>query len=847
MQVDTFINKYKGITSEKQHDQDFVRDFASLFLDAGDDAFHWQYPVRLPSGTMGSIDALRPGEILVEMKSGGKVAKPAAERNLRRVLEDQVKSKYIRGLSGADQPKLRIVSDYQHFLVEDERGNTHFFRLDKLDDYLHLFRPMFDKVQEHLERHGGVNARAATLLANVIRHLDAQEYSEIANYAARLMFLLYADDNLIWTQDEFLDKIARTDADHLGYEINSIFNHLNDPAAGSPDAPFEYINGGLFADRLPLAKYTDEMRDALLEACAYDWRGLDPMIFGTVYQSAMDKAKRDEDGAHYTHEEDILGLLGPVLLDDLRERMESAWHSIGRLDAFLGHLSSVKVLDPAAGSGNFLMVAYREMRRIELQVILRMRELVGGDARQPGVMLNQFHGIEYEALSAYLAKAGLWLTMHAQDVRYTAETMCDVKTFPIHQYPDVRTASAAALDWSKEFPGLTAIVGNPPYLSADRMTEDQRAERDSFGISGGKMDYAHIWMVSGARYIAQYPDTLVGYVITDSIGQGTQAAGLWKHEAMQNVYVRYGHQSRVWPGDAQVRVVDVVLGSKPEALGLRDESGVAVEAAYITPYITRASVPTREIAGAVSAPPVWFPRWKAGKAYLDGGVYSKLSDSDLAQIRQDHPEMLIRKVSAVNTLNEREDWILWWENATPEARRHPVIKRLRAAGTEARNSLKSAAGIPEFERPEWFPSGHTRTGQMMVIPRTLSKEYITTPVVVLDGLHYITDGSYAAALDWFAAGIVMSRRANDLQRVAGGKIGKGGDIRYNTGLLYGMLHTQPAANDTPEMRERIAAKAQECVEGREGTASETMKRSNVSPKLARLHAELDALVDEWWG
>ncbi len=850
MNVADFQRKYAGVTSERQHDQDFVRDFASLFLSDPSDAFHWQYPVALPNGRRGFIDALRRGEILVEMKSGGNLARGKAHERLKAVLEEQVKGKYIRGLAFDDQPRLRIVSDYAYFLVEDSHGGEHFFALSELDAHLHLFRPTFDKVQAHLTRHGGVNAEAALLLADVIRHLQDAEYPEIANYAARLMFLMYADDNGVWTRDAFLDMVSRTEAARLGYEIDMLFAHLNDPKAAGAGSPFEYINGGLFRDSLPIAVFTDDMRKALLDACLYDWRGLDPMIFGTVYQNAMDKARRDADGAHYTHESDILGLLGPLLLDDLRGRVASAWDDYGRLDAFLGHLASVKVLDPAAGSGNFLMVAYREMRRMELRVILRMRELAGGGAfRQPGVTLNQFHGIEYMELSAFLARASLWLTMHAEDAAYTAATMQEVKTFPIHQYPDIRVASAAALEWGLEFPGMTAIVGNPPYLSADRMTEAQRAERDSFGIAGGKMDYAHIWMVSGARYIASNPDTLVGYVITDSIAQGTQAAGLWSHADMQNVYVRYGHQSRVWPGDAQVRVVDIVLGSKPEALGLRSEDGSAIAAQYITPYVTASPVPTRGTAQVQRHAPAWMAHMKQGKAYVDFGAYSKLSPAQIATLQREHPEMLIRKVSSVNLLSGKDDLVLWWSKATPAARKHPLVQRIRKVGTVLRNGEAegkvpaSMTKVPELERPEWMPRGCEVDGDYMVVPRTFSKEYITTPVVPVSGKHYMTEGIYYAPLDWFTAGLVMSKRAHDLQRAAGGKHASG-NTRYNTGLLYGM----PApTNDSPELRERIAAKAQECVEAREGSAADTMKRGNVSPALARLHAELDALTDEWWG
>jgi hypothetical protein len=842
--AETFATRHRTTTDEKQDDQNFIRDFVGIFTDTDPaDVFRFQYPVPTAKNTTGFIDALWEGHIGIEVKSTGK--------NLDTTLAGQVRD-YIAYLPGGVQPQLWIVTDFQHFLVVDPDGKQHRFPLAELPAHLPLFTPIFDGLPHYLRSNGTVNERAAKLLADVLNGLKGTYPEEhLPVLATRLLFCLYADDNYIWQPGAFHTEVLETRADgsNLGRRINAVFATLDDKADAEA-SEYRYINGAVFRDRIPAATFDGATRSALIAACEYDWSGLDPLIFGKIYESAMNADDRHAEGAHYTHESDILDILNPALLNGLRERFEGVKHDPRMVEVFLHDLAQVDVLDPACGSGNFLLVAYRELRALETAAILAVKAATGRNLPSR-VSLSQMHGIEYNELSAAIAKSSLWLALHAADQRHADATgELAVGTFPLHQQADIRHGNAAVCDWAVEFPGMTVIVGNPPYISADMQDDRMRAERKQLhGISGGKMDYAHVWMVQAAKYLAVHPSAMVGYVITAAVAAGTQAKGLWSHPAMQGVYVTFGRQSYVWPGDAAVRVVNIGLGVKPEAVELRSEGGAVVAAEYLTPYLTPAPAPTCGVAATVRSAPPWMVQLKAGGSYYDGDKkaneypYSRLSDTDLAALRKDHPEMLIRKVSAVNLLNGTDDWVLWWEDATPEARKHPVIKRLRARAADIRSRGRSLAGVPELERAEWFPRNCTVDGATMVVPRTFSKEYVVTPVTVINGRHYITDKGYFAPLDWFMVGLVMSRQAMEMQLAMGSKMASG-NIQYGTGYLYGM----PAPkHDSPDLRARIAAKARECVEARPGPAADCMKRSNMPVGLVRLHAELDALVGEWWG
>lgn len=833
--VDTFVAEYRDETSESQQGQNFVRDFVRIFTDEDPKSvFRFEYPVYSGKKYVGEIDGLWEGHILIEMKSAGK--------NLEDALENQVRKKYIANLTGNMQPKMIVVSDFQRFLVVDPDGREHRFALTDLPTHMSLFYSMFDGLGNYLRTNGTVDERAAKLLANVVRQLGDAGYDKdlLPEYATRLLFCLYADDNGVWDRSAFHREVleSREDGSNLGRKVHGIFDLLNRPDANGTE--FRYINGGVFHESIPVATYDAKIRRSLLDACEYDWCGLDPMIFGKIYESVLDFAEQHADGVHYTHESDIRDILGPAKYDELERQYERVKSDPQKLEMFIGYLSTIQVMDPACGSGNFLLVAYRDLRKLETKAIAELARLVGGQAPYPRVSLAQFHGIELKPLAASVAKTSLWLALHAADQEHGSVVGSSFSsTFPLHQESDIRVGNAATADWVEMFPKMDLIVGNPPYVSAKKerdggQSAQQRQERKSLGISGGMMDYAHIWLVKGAQYVGAFTDTKVAYVITDSVVQGTQAKGLWSHEAMQSVYVQFGRQSYIWPGDAQVRVVNIGLGVKPEAVELKTEDSEVIDCDYITPYLKPSTVPTRTTQSTSRVSKSWMVPWKNGVSYADFGHYSQLGE-DLVAIQRDHPEMLVNKVSARNALSGKPDPVLWFGNRSVASVKHRVISRRREA-------VRVQRGDGHAKSPEWLPP--VVTGDYMLIPRTFSKSYVCTPVVVVSGENYMTDKVYYAPLDWFSAGLVMSRKAKDAIDAGASRMGKGGDVQYSTGVLYGMSDPK---NDTPELREKIAAKAKECIEARPGPASDCMKVSNMPSELARLHRELDVLVEKWWG
>jgi hypothetical protein len=304
---------------------------------------------------------------------------------------------------------------------------------------------------------------------------------------------------------------------------------------------------------------------------------------------------------------------------------------------------------------------------------------------------------------------------------------------------------------------------------------------------------------------------------------------------MQHVYPIFGRQSYIWPGDASVRVVNIGLGTKPEAIELRAEDRTLTTPTYLDPYLRPATTATRATTNIQRTAPAWLPALKQGKAYEDFKHYTKLDD-DLVLIQRDHPEMLVNKIGASNLLSGKENLSIWFGNRTPKSVAYTPIAKRRQAVLDSR-------GASHRKGPEWIPSSLV-TGDYMVVPVTYSSKYLVTPVTVVSGQNYFDVAVYYAPLNWFHVGVIMSSKVRSYLNEVNGKKGKGGDPRCSNQTLFGM---DAPKNDTPSRRDAIAAQAKVCIDLRPGPASECMKVTNMPAELAQAHAELDRLVEEWWG
>jgi hypothetical protein len=399
----------------------------------------------------------------------------------------------------------------------------------------------------------------------------------------RLLFILFADDTRIFNnKDQFLDLIERRtsfDGSDLGRWLSDLFEVLN---TDYPDrqstldadlADFPYINGKLFEERIRMPAFDNAMRTILLDACEFDWGEISPVIFGSLFESVIDKVTQRKQGAHYTPEDAIVRLIGPLFLDELQAELKRAIalktgkdQALGRLH---GRLAGLTFLDPACGAGNFLVVAYRELRELERELI-RERYLRAGVARQAGadpamltrLNVDQFHGIEIDEFPARIAEVALWMTDHIANTRLGEDFGVSYARIPLVAAPNIRNGDALEFDWNELLAAerCSYVLGNPPFVGAKLQSEKQRAQVRTLarlGGSGGTLDYVAAWFIKAGEYVRgagsirhsresgdpAEPDNSgapafagatkegtsprIAFVATNSITQGEQVAQLW--------------------------------------------------------------------------------------------------------------------------------------------------------------------------------------------------------------------------------------------------------------------------------------------------------------------------------
>lgn len=466
----------------------------------------------------GFIDLFWPGTLIVEQKSAG--------RDLTRAMSQALD--YYDWLPEVQRPRYMMVCDFQRFeLVDLETRREWRFPLADLKRHVEAFGFIIG-VQPRLFRgQNPLNRRASELMGRLHNALEADGYTghQLERLLVRLLFILFADDTGIFERkDQFLTLLEqRTSPDgrDLGRWLGELFQVLDTP----PDrrqrgldadlAEFPYINGELFRERIDMPAFDNAMRDMLLDASMFNWGEVSPAIFGSLFESVIDTVTRRRKGAHYTPEQAILKVIEPLFLDDLRAEFERAKAlRSGReraLRAFHERLGALTFLDPACGAGNFLVVAYRELRELERELLKELLtidgriELVTDVAMLSRLNVDRFFGIEIDEFPAMIAQVALWMTDHIANTRLAEDFGQHYARIPLVTAPGIRHADALEIDWNDVLPAerCSFVFGNPPFVGAKYRTEEQRKQvRSIAGLpgSGGTLDYVAAWFIKAVYY-----------------------------------------------------------------------------------------------------------------------------------------------------------------------------------------------------------------------------------------------------------------------------------------------------------------------------------------------------------
>lgn len=516
-----FTNEWKDETNENAEAKSFWDDFFNVFGISRRRVATFEKRVKTLDGN-GFIDLLWKGVLLVEHKSRGK----DLERAYKQATD------YFPGLKENELPRYILVSDFERFALYDlETNGKRTFTLEQFPQNIELFGFMAGYHKQEIKEQDPVNIHAAEKMGVLHDKIKETGYTghSLEVYLVRLLFCLFADDTGIFEKNLFRDYIeheTKEDGSDLAFHMTGIFTVLNTPIEkrlkniDEDLNKFPYVNGGLFAENLPLASFDSEMRNLLLDCAVLDWGKISPAVFGSLFQSVMNPEQRRELGAHYTSEENILKVVKPLFLDDLWAELEKIQNMKTRkgerLEQFHNKLASLKFLDPACGCGNFLIVSYRELRLLELEILKeKLKGKFVQDAYQMEGLLfetevrvnvDQFYGIEIDEFAAQIARVALWLIDHQMNMKVSNEFGEYFVRLPLRKQPHIVCGNALRLDWEGVVPRkeLDYILGNPPFVGARLMSKEQKHDIQEVakGIkSVGSLDFVAGWFIKVADYI----------------------------------------------------------------------------------------------------------------------------------------------------------------------------------------------------------------------------------------------------------------------------------------------------------------------------------------------------------
>jgi hypothetical protein len=458
-----FADEWKDAHYERGETQTFYNEFFELFGVTRRRLASFEYGIKLPDNKRGFLDLFWKGKLLIEHKSKGRNLKPARQQALA----------YFPGLREDELPRYILLSDFQSFELYDLDINPDkpvVFRLTELPDHVQAFGFIVGQEKRIFRDQDPANIQASEMMGALHDALEASGYGghALERFLVRLLFCLFADDTGIFQPlgifEEFIAN-TREDGADIGAVLSQLFQVLNTPedkrhkTLSAELAKFPYVNGDLFAEGLPQPSFNRDMREKLLNVCTFRWEAISPAIFGSLFQSVLNKAERRKKGAHYTSEKNILKVIEPLFMDDLKAEFARLKDlKRGRdnaLEEFHGRLGKLTFFDPACGCGNFLVIGYRELRELEIALL---KELHPGDQRVTDIGLytkvnvDQFYGIEIEEFPARIAEVAMWMTDHIMNVRLSAAFGQSYLRIPLTTSPNIREADALEIDWAEVLP-----------------------------------------------------------------------------------------------------------------------------------------------------------------------------------------------------------------------------------------------------------------------------------------------------------------------------------------------------------------------------------------------------------
>lgn len=853
-----FQNTWKKTEGDERQDaQTFEKDFMNIFGVDFRSGFH-EYQLRLNDGSIGYIDYFLPAKIVIEMKSKGKSLAKAYTQAMD----------YVHALKPEEQPELVMVCDFDKIELHNLKRDIHYksFKVSQLKNHIRIFGLLAgyeDKFEEKNEIE--LNTTASYKMAKLHDLLKEYGYEEHALeiYLVRLLFCLFADDTGIFEKDSFEEyiKSSAKDGSDLAMRMMMLFNILDTPSEkrmknlSTELNRFRYINGNLFTETLPPAVFDEKMRELLIECCEFDWSKISPAIFGAMFQGVMDQQKRRELGAHYTSEENIMKVIKPLFLDDLYREFEQSKSTKKELEAFHQKISSLKFLDPACGSGNFLILTYQKLRELEFEILKFLKstaQLSLFDINSK-VHINQFYGIEYEPFASEIAKISLLLMKHLMDRKVSNYFGQNIIDFPIKENANILNANALRVEWEN----VDYILGNPPFVGKKFMSSEQKEDLTAIfpkKVKTGILDYITAWFYKGSLKAKENPKLKIAFVSTNSITQGEQVATLWKPILIDNqCKIDFGYRTFKWDNEAKGKagVHCVIIGFSNKKCLIENKkiylsNGTVIQAKNINGYLINSEDifierRTTHIQNLL--------KMEDGNVPIDGN-FLKVEPEEYEEFKEKEPQALkyIKKlVGGDNFISKKPRYVLWLVDVSiSELRKMPLVVERVKKVREFRLQSNRKATIKLADTPTLFED-RRNPKTALIIPRVSSEKRKYIPIGFIDdttiALNQVILLSNAGKLEF---SILTSSTHMAWTRAFAGRLKS--DYRYSVSVVYNNFPFPKLNDKTKEKLEKAGEKILEVREKYSNDSFADLYDDTFMPMdLRKAHQENDKAVWEAYG
>ncbi|OFV15360.1 DNA methyltransferase [Sphingobacterium sp. HMSC13C05] len=772
------------------------------------------------------------------------------------------------------QPRFAILTDHKQVVAKDLKlGKNLDIQLKELPNYFDFFLPLAGSEVYNASNNNEADRNASYKMASLY-DLLIDENPSIYNskesihnlniFLSRLLFCFFAEDTEIFEQDSiFTNTLAQHTAEN-GKDTHTFLDDLFDRLdsendKGYPDflAKFPYVNGGLFNQKINSPLFTAKARKTLIELGELQWKDINPDIFGSMIQAVVIPEYRSDLGMHYTSVENILKLIKPLFLDELYEAYENAT-SVNHLRTLIKRISKIKFFDPACGSGNFLIITYKEIRLLEIKILEKITDLEGQSPtiKWTEIQLSQFYGIEIDDFTHEMAILSLWLAEHQMNKVFEERLFDYGKSkpiLPLKEAGQIKQGNATRKDWNEVCPiskkDEVYIIGNPPYLGSRNQTKDQKDDlKIVFSKDYKTLDYIAAWFYKGAKYIEGY-NAKCAFVSTNSICQGLSVLMNWPRILNDQIEIDFAHQSFKWINNAKGNAgVTVII------LGLRNRSikpkylfndNLRKEAKNINAYLLDANnYYIKELAKPSS---ILKPMMK-GNAAIDDGNFLFNTEEEAVNFKTKYPEQsyLVREFIGSNELiNGNKRFCLWLKEAkendvisNPEIKqRVEKVKLFRAKSPKAQTRKYA-------EKPTLFMEDRQPESEYLMIPVVSSENRTYIPIGFLNKEVIANYSSFilpnATPLEF---AVLTSRMHMVWVRNVGGKLEE--RLRYSAKLCY---NTFPFPDITIKQKENLNLYVFAILDERAKHPSKTMAQlynPTTMPKdLLQVHQELDTAIEQ---